>query len=74
MQVLFDEGALLRDGAAVRLTQALGELKIPPTVQGILAARIDRAAGRCQGATADVGGHRARISTVVDSWGGHEIG
>jgi class 3 adenylate cyclase/tetratricopeptide (TPR) repeat protein len=40
--VLFDEGALMRDGAAVRLTKALGELKIPPTVQAILAARIDR--------------------------------
>jgi len=42
VQVLLDEGALVRDGAAVRLTKALGELKIPPTVQGILAARIDR--------------------------------
>ncbi len=42
VQVLLDEGALVRDGAAVRLTKALGELKIPPTVQAILAARIDR--------------------------------
>ena len=42
VQVLLDEGVLVRDGAAVRLTKALGELKIPPTVQGILAARIDR--------------------------------
>ncbi len=42
VQVLFDEGALVRDGAAVRLTKPLGELKIPPTVQAILAARIDR--------------------------------
>ena len=41
-QVLLDEGALRRDGAAVRLTKALGDLKIPPTVQAILAARIDR--------------------------------
>ena len=39
---MLDEGALVRDGAAVRLTKALSELKIPPTVQGILAARIDR--------------------------------
>ncbi len=44
VQVLLDEGALVRDGAAVRLTQPLGELKIPPTVQAILAARIDRLA------------------------------
>jgi tetratricopeptide (TPR) repeat protein len=42
VQVLLDEGVLVRDGAAVRITKALGELKIPPTVQGILAARIDR--------------------------------
>ena len=42
VQVLFDEGALVRDGSAVRLTRPLGDLKIPPTVQAILAARIDR--------------------------------
>jgi predicted ATPase len=42
VQVLLDEGALVRDGAAVRLTKSLGELKIPPTVQAILASRIDR--------------------------------
>ena len=42
VQVLLDEGALVRDGAAVRLTKPLSELKIPPTVQAILAARIDR--------------------------------
>src|ERR1700692_1677204 len=41
-QVLLDEGALVRDGAAVRLTKPLSELKIPPTVQAILTARIDR--------------------------------
>ena len=42
VQVLLDEGALVRDGNAARLTRPLGELKIPPTVQGILASRIDR--------------------------------
>jgi len=41
VQVLFDEGALLRNGAT-HLTRPLAELKVPPTVQGILAARIDR--------------------------------
>jgi tetratricopeptide (TPR) repeat protein len=41
--VLFDEGALKRNGA-VKLTQPLNQLKIPPTVQAILAARIDRLA------------------------------
>jgi class 3 adenylate cyclase/tetratricopeptide (TPR) repeat protein len=42
VQVLLDEGALVRDGSSTRLTRPLGDLKIPPTVQGILAARIDR--------------------------------
>jgi class 3 adenylate cyclase/tetratricopeptide (TPR) repeat protein len=42
VQGLLDEGALVREGTVVRLTKALGELKIPPTVQDILASRIDR--------------------------------
>jgi predicted ATPase/class 3 adenylate cyclase len=41
VQVLLDEGALLRNGI-IRLTQPVGELKIPPTVQAILASRVDR--------------------------------
>ncbi|HYB90352.1 MAG TPA: adenylate/guanylate cyclase domain-containing protein [Candidatus Binataceae bacterium] len=41
VQVLLDEGALVRNGA-MHLTKPIGELKIPPTVQGILASRIDR--------------------------------
>jgi class 3 adenylate cyclase/predicted ATPase len=41
VQVLLDEGALVRNGVT-RLMQPISELKIPPTVQGILAARIDR--------------------------------
>jgi class 3 adenylate cyclase len=43
VQVLLDEGALVRDeAAALGLTKPLDALKIPPTVQGILAARMDR--------------------------------
>jgi len=41
VQVLLDEGTLVRNGVT-HLTRAISELKIPPTVQGILAARIDR--------------------------------
>jgi len=41
VQALFDEGALVRNGA-VKVVQPLGQLRMPPTVQGILAARIDR--------------------------------
>jgi class 3 adenylate cyclase len=41
VQVLFDEGALVRHGAT-HLTRPLEQLKIPATVQAILASRIDR--------------------------------
>jgi len=41
VQALFDEGALVRNGT-VKVTRSLSQLRLPPTVQGILAARIDR--------------------------------
>jgi predicted ATPase len=41
VQSLIEEGALVRNGA-VKLTRSLDTLKIPPTVEGILASRIDR--------------------------------
>ena len=41
VQVLLDDGALVRNGT-VKLTKPLNELKIPPSVQAILASRIDR--------------------------------
>ena len=43
VQVLLDEGALVRNGT-LKLTRTLSELKIPPTVQAILTSRIDRLA------------------------------
>src|SRR5216684_2214424 len=41
VQVLFDEGALVRNGV-VKVARSLAQLRLPSTVQGILAARIDR--------------------------------
>src|SRR5271168_5209435 len=41
MEMLFDDGALVRNGS-IKLVKPLAELKIPPTVQAILASRIDR--------------------------------
>jgi tetratricopeptide (TPR) repeat protein len=41
VQALFDEGALIRNGQ-VKITGPLSQLRLPPTVQGILASRIDR--------------------------------
>ncbi|HEV8714255.1 MAG TPA: AAA family ATPase, partial [Candidatus Binatia bacterium] len=42
VKVLFDEGVLARDAAGVFLARSVTEVQIPPTVQGVLAARIDR--------------------------------
>src|SRR5713101_7983155 len=41
VQALFDEGTLVRNGA-VKVTRSLSQLRLPQTVQGILASRIDR--------------------------------
>jgi len=41
VQALFDEGALVRNGT-VKVARPLSQLRLPSTVQGILAARIDR--------------------------------
>jgi class 3 adenylate cyclase/tetratricopeptide (TPR) repeat protein len=41
VEVLLDDGALVRNGR-IKLIKPLAELKIPPTVQAILASRIDR--------------------------------
>jgi class 3 adenylate cyclase/tetratricopeptide (TPR) repeat protein len=41
VQMLFDQGGLVRNGST-KLARPLAELRIPPTVQAILASRIDR--------------------------------
>src|SRR5580704_14611811 len=41
VEELLDDGALVGNGT-IKLIKPLSELKIPPTVQAILAARIDR--------------------------------
>src|SRR6516164_8420690 len=43
VQALFDQGVLTRTGE-VRVAKPLASIQIPPTVQGILAARIDQLA------------------------------
>jgi predicted ATPase/class 3 adenylate cyclase/ribosomal protein L40E len=40
-QALIEDGSLKRNGS-VKLVRPVAQLKLPPTVQGILAARIDR--------------------------------
>jgi class 3 adenylate cyclase/predicted ATPase len=41
LQALFDEGALVRNGT-VKVTRPPAQVRLPQTVEGILAARIDR--------------------------------
>jgi class 3 adenylate cyclase len=41
LQALFDEGALVRNGV-VKVVRPLTQVRLPVTIQGILAARIDR--------------------------------
>ena len=43
VKALFDEGTLIGNGM-VKLARPLSQLRLPPTVQGMLAARIDRLA------------------------------
>jgi class 3 adenylate cyclase/predicted ATPase len=54
VRALFDEGVLTRNGA-VKVTRSLSQLRLPPTVQGILAARIDRQPGE----------HKALLQTLA---------
>ena len=41
VQALFEQGVLARNGS-IRLIKPLSEIKVPATVQGVLASRIDR--------------------------------
>jgi class 3 adenylate cyclase len=41
VQALFEQGVIARDGK-VTLKQSLADIKVPPTVQALLASRIDR--------------------------------
>lgn len=47
VQALFDEGILARNGT-IKMVQPLSQLRLPPTVQGVLASRIDRLPGDCK--------------------------
>jgi tetratricopeptide (TPR) repeat protein len=41
VQALFEDGALVRNGS-IKVTCSVSQIRLPPTVQGMLAARIDR--------------------------------
>jgi predicted ATPase/class 3 adenylate cyclase len=41
IQMLIDEGRLIRDGASWRATGHIGEIRVPHSIQAVLAARLD---------------------------------
>jgi class 3 adenylate cyclase len=45
VQALFGEEVLIRDGNTIKVTRPLSQVRIPATVQAILASRIDRLPG-----------------------------
>jgi class 3 adenylate cyclase len=59
VQALFNEGALTRNGT-VKVTRSLSQLRLPPTVQGILASRIDR----------QPGDHKQLLQVSIGDWAG----
>ena len=75
MQGLFEDGALVRNGT-VRITRSLSQLRLPPTVQGMLAARIDRLPRPQKELlqTLAVIGREARLRLVREVTSGDEVG
>ena len=60
VQGLFDDGALVRNGT-VKVTRSLLRLRLPPTVQGMLAARIDQLPAVQKELLQTLGGNWSRI-------------
>ena len=60
VRALVEQGVLVRNGAT-RLTKPLTEIRIPPTVHGILASRIDALPASEKEPATDLGGHRQRL-------------
>ena len=57
VQALIEDGALVRNGE-VKIARPLSQLRIPTTVQAILASRIDRLRRRREAAPANACHHR----------------
>jgi len=74
VQALFYEGALARNGT-VKMMRPLSQLRMPPTVQGILAARIDRlpAAEKDLLQTLAVVGRQAPSAVIMEMVARHQL-
>ena len=60
VQALFEEGALVRNGT-VKVTRPVSQLRLPATVQGIIASRIDRLSAGTKRPAADPRRNRKRV-------------
>ncbi len=77
VQALFEDGVLQRNGA-VKLARSMNAVKVPATVQAVLASRIDRLPRGGEGVAADPGGAGTRISARAgaarDAQAGRRVG
>ena len=64
LRMLLDEGVLQRENGGWRAAADLGELAVPPTIQALLAARLDRLEPDERGAI-----QRASVAGQVFWWG-----
>ena len=72
VQALFEQGVLVRNGA-VKLAKPLDEIRVPPTVQAILASRIDRLPAGGEGVAADPRGAGQGVPVGPDQARGRQI-
>jgi len=71
IQMLIDEGRLIRDGASWRATGQMGEIRVPHSIQAVLAARLDSLPDGEKGVlqAASVVGERFEVSQIKDLTG-----
>jgi predicted ATPase len=72
VQALFEDGALAGNGA-LKVTKPLDTLKIPPTLQGVLASRIDRLPAAGKELLQTLVGDRQRVYAIPSTRGGPEV-
>jgi class 3 adenylate cyclase/tetratricopeptide (TPR) repeat protein len=72
IQMLIDEGWLVRDGASWRATGSIGEIRVPHSIQAVLAARLDSLPDGEKSVlqAASVVGERFEAAQVRDMTGG----
>jgi tetratricopeptide (TPR) repeat protein len=74
IQMLIDEGRLVRDGDSWRAAGPMGEIRVPHSIQAVLAARLDSLpdAEKSVLQAASVVGERFEVAQVQDMTGGDD--